>query len=115
MESGERIAMTLAPATRPNPYIGPRSFQTGETLYGRERETQDLLGLLIAERIVLLRSPSGARKTSLVQAALIPQLIERDFTVLRVIRVSQEPPALTNDERRMTDGTPNQESVLRPS
>jgi len=115
--------MTLAPAARPNPYIGPRSFQTGEVLYGRDRETQDLLGLLIAERIVLLHSPSGAGKTSLVQAALIPRLIEREFTVLRVIRVSQEPPALANDpstrlragERRMTDGTPNDESILRPS
>jgi MoxR-like ATPase len=85
--------MTVAPAVRPNPYIGPRSFQTGEILYGRDRETQDLLGLLIAERIVLLHSPSGAGKTSLVQAALMPRLIEREFTVLPVMRVSQEPPA----------------------
>ena len=84
--------MTLAPAARPNPYIGPRSFQTGEILYGRDRETQDVLGLLIAERIVLLHSPSGAGKTSLVQAALVPRLIEREFTVLPVMRVSQEPP-----------------------
>src|SRR5215213_6460296 len=85
--------MTSAPAVRPNPYIGPRSFLTGEVLYGRDRETQDLLGLLIAERIVLLHSPSGAGKTSLVQAALIPRLIEREFTVLPVMRVNQEPPA----------------------
>src|SRR4029079_6821035 len=103
--------MTLAPAVRPNPYIGPRSFQTGEVLYGRDRETQDLLGLLIAERIVLLHSPSGAGKTSLVQAALIPRLIEREFTVLPVMRVSQEPPILTNDERRTTNGTLNGESI----
>ena len=55
---------------RPNPYPGPRPFKRGETLYGRERETAELLDLLIAERIVLLSSPSGAGKTSLVQAAL---------------------------------------------
>jgi WD40 repeat protein len=85
--------MTSAPATRPNPYIGPRSFHTGEILYGRDRETRDLLGLLIAERIVLLHSPSGAGKTSLVQAALIPSLLEREFTVLPVMRVSLEPPS----------------------
>jgi WD40 repeat protein len=84
--------MTLAPAVRPNPYIGPRSFQTGEVLYGRDRETQDLLGLLIAERIVLLHSPSGAGKTSLVQAALIPRLIEHEFTVLPLMRVNLELP-----------------------
>jgi WD40 repeat protein len=100
-KAGE-IAMTLAPAARPNPYIGPRSFQTGEMLYGRDRETQDLLGLLIAERVVLLHSPSGAGKTSLVQAALIPRLIEREFTVLPVMRVSIEPPHTTTDHQPPT-------------
>ena len=39
---------------RPNPYPGPRSFQRGEKLYGRGRETAELLDLLIAERIVRL-------------------------------------------------------------
>ena len=67
---------------RPNPYPGPRSFQRGEQLYGRERETAELLDLLIAERIVLFASPSGAGKTSLVQAALIPVLEDEGFLVL---------------------------------
>ena len=39
---------------RLNPYAGPRSFPRGEKLYGRQRETAELLDLLIAERIVLL-------------------------------------------------------------
>lgn len=77
--------------TRPNPYVGPRSFQTGETLYGRERETLELLDLLIAERIVLLYSPSGAGKTSLIQAALTPKLREEGFNVLPPMRVGTEP------------------------
>ncbi len=77
---------------RPNPYIGPRAFRTGETLYGRDREVNDLLDLLIAERIVLLYSPSGAGKSSLVQAALIPRLEEEGFRVRPVMRVSHEPP-----------------------
>src|ERR1044071_8656922 len=84
--------MTGSDSTRPNPYIGPRSFQTGERLYGRDRELQDLLGLLIAERIVLLHLPSGAGKTSLVQAALVPQLVAREFDVLPIVRVNLEPP-----------------------
>ena len=43
--------------------------------------------LLVAERIVLLYSPSGAGKTSLIQAALIPALEEAGFEVLPIIRV----------------------------
>ena len=52
----------------------------------------ELLDLLIAERIVLLYSPSGAGKTSLIQAALIPRLEKEGFQVLPVMRVSLEPP-----------------------
>ena len=80
-------AWWMMAATRPNPYPGPRSFQQGEQLYGRERETAELLDLLIAERIVLLYSPSGAGKTSLVQAALIPELEAEDFRVLPTLRL----------------------------
>ena len=74
-----------------NPYVGPRPFQRGETLYGRDREVMDLLHLLIAERIVLLYSPSGAGKTSLIQAALAPRLENKKFEVLPIMRVSLEP------------------------
>ena len=38
--------------------------------FGRDGELPELVDLLIAERIVLLFSPSGAGKTSLIQAAL---------------------------------------------
>jgi len=77
---------------RTNPYVGPRAYETGETLYGREREVRDLLLFLISQRIVLLHSPSGAGKTSLVQAGLIPRLREEGFLVLPVVRVNLEPP-----------------------
>src|SRR5262245_15915718 len=62
-------------------YVGPRPFKTGETLHGREREASELLSLLIAERIVLLHSPSGAGKTSLVQASLLPAMQSEGFLV----------------------------------
>jgi WD40 repeat protein len=77
---------------RPNPYVGPRAFRQGETLYGRDREVQKLLDLLIAERIVLLYSPSGAGKSSLINAALIPRLQAEDFRVLPAVRVNTEVP-----------------------
>jgi WD40 repeat protein len=76
----------------PCPYVGPRSFLAGERLYGRERETGSLLNLLIAERIVLLYSPSGAGKSSLLNAALLPGLQKQNFQVQSTIRVNHEPP-----------------------
>jgi hypothetical protein len=71
-----------------NPYVGPRAFTRDETLYGRNREIRRLLNLIIAERIVLLYSPSGAGKTSLIQSALVPSLQLEGFHVLPIMRVN---------------------------
>jgi WD40 repeat protein len=76
-------------AARPNPFVGPRAFKTGETLFGRDREVRELLDLLIAERIVLLHSPSGAGKSSLINAGLLPLLKAEGFVLPPVIRVGQ--------------------------
>jgi hypothetical protein len=75
-------------ATRQNPYIGPRSFEVGEPLFGRDVEIADLLDLLIARRIVLLYSPSGAGKTSLIQAGLLPRLPQEGFYVRPTLRLT---------------------------
>ena len=83
--------MMAQPNNRPNPYIGPRAFDTGETLFSRDREIFELVNILIPERIVLLYSPSGAGKTSLIQAGLIPMLGKEGFNVLPIVRVSLEP------------------------
>jgi hypothetical protein len=80
--------MTTPPSQPRNPYVGPRSFQIGERIYGRKREANQLINLIVAERIVLLHSPSGAGKTSLIQAALIPRLEKMRFHVLPVVRVN---------------------------
>ena len=82
------MTTTDTPPRVGNPYVGPTSFGLGDPLYGRDREREDLLDLLVAERIVLLYSPSGAGKTSLIQAALTPALWEAGFQVLPVIRVT---------------------------
>jgi AAA ATPase domain len=73
--------VTLEAASGGVVYVGPRPFETGERLYGRDRESSELLSLLIAERIVLLHSPSGAGKTSLVQASLLPEIRAEGFIV----------------------------------
>ncbi len=78
------------PSPPPSPYVGPRPFRRGERLYGRQRAGRQLLDLLIAERIVLLYSPSGAGKTSLVQAQVIPALEGEGFRVLPTLRVNED-------------------------
>jgi len=81
-----------------NPYIGPRPFQRGErrNFYGRNREARDLLALVKAERVVLFYAQSGAGKTSLLNAQIIPALEEDGFHVLPVARVGGDlPPGVT--------------------
>lgn len=70
-----------------NPYVGPRAFRPGEKLFGRDREADELLDLLLTERVVLLHAPSGAGKTSLLQASLMRLLSEEGLHVLPVARV----------------------------
>src|SRR3954464_14501265 len=72
-----------------NPYPGTRPFRAGERLYGREREVTRLFYLLSAERIVVLHSPSGAGKSSLLNAGLVPRLRGERFDVWPTIRLSQ--------------------------
>lgn len=77
---------------RENPFVGPRPLAYGEHLYGRERELARLRDLLISEQVVLLFSPSGAGKTSLIDAGLRPALEGARFTVLPTARVGKPPP-----------------------
>src|SRR5262249_27822974 len=86
--------MIAPPSTHTNPYVGPREFRAGEKLYGRDREMRRLVDLLIARRLVLLHSPSGAGKTSLIQAAVVPELDKQGFMVLGPIRVTGADPKL---------------------
>ena len=76
--------------TDSNPYVGPVPSQRKQRnlFFGRTQEIRQLMYLLIAERIVLLHSPSGAGKTSLIQAGLIPTLEEEEerFQILPIMQ-----------------------------
>jgi hypothetical protein len=80
---------TAAHSSLPNPYVGPVPFLEGQKLYGRVNETDALYNLLISKRIVLLFSPSGAGKTSLIQSTLVPRLRSRlnPLPITRVDRI----------------------------
>ena len=69
----------------PNPYVGPRPFQTDDRgrFYGRDGEINQLVPLLYAHRLTVLFAQSGAGKTSLLNAGVLPVLIEDEgFEVL---------------------------------
>ncbi|MBK8905129.1 MAG: pre-peptidase C-terminal domain-containing protein [Anaerolineaceae bacterium] len=74
-----------------NPYVGPRSFSSEQfhLFKGRTSETDELMHLLLARRLVLFYAQSGAGKTSLLNAGLIPALKEAKdgFEILPVGRV----------------------------
>ena len=82
-------------ARKPSPYVGPRAIRDKEPFFGRELEAQALFGELLSAGIVVLHAPSGAGKTSLIQAALVPwclndehlqvcATLEPQFSALRV-------------------------------
>jgi WD40 repeat protein len=86
-----------------NPYVGPRPFERGEGafFFGREREVQELLSLVVAHRVVLLYAASGAGKTSLLNAGLDPLLAQEEgFELLPTARVralsASDPPKEAN-------------------
>ena len=71
------------------PYVGPRPFERKDCslFFGRDRETRDLKSLVIAHQAVLLYAQSGAGKTSILNAGLIPALEKERFEILPLARV----------------------------
>src|SRR5688572_18978752 len=87
MNGSSSRSLASAPSA-PNPFVGPRSLLRGEVLYGRDDEVRDLCNRIQARRVVVLHSPSGAGKSSLIQAGMIPRLKETGFDIWRPIRVN---------------------------
>jgi hypothetical protein len=92
---------------RANPYVGPRSLRREDGIYGRNREIRELRASLLAHRIVLLYSHSGAGKTSLIEAGLRPEFEGRGFQVFPTIRVGYEAPPDAGDVNRYLFSTLN--------
>ena len=67
-------------SARQNPYVGPRSFEEQESqfFFGRDQETEILTGLVMARRAALFFAQSGAGKSSLLRAGLIPELTRQE-------------------------------------
>jgi DNA-binding beta-propeller fold protein YncE len=83
-----------------NPYVGPRPFEQNEgtLFFGRDREANELFSLICAHPVVLFYSQSGAGKTSLLNAAIIPKLEEQKAEVFGVARVGGKLPRGVREE-----------------
>jgi hypothetical protein len=77
-------------ASTPEPYVGTRPFdrEDSENFFGRDREASDLFSLVLAVPVVLIYAASGAGKSSLLNAGLIPRLEKEGFQVLGPARVT---------------------------
>ncbi|AUX48209.1 uncharacterized protein SOCE26_097400 [Sorangium cellulosum] len=70
-----------------NPFPGPQPYRASDRgrFYGREDISYRLQGSVLANRCVTVYGPSGAGKSSLMQAAVIPALVDaQDISVARV-------------------------------
>jgi Novel STAND NTPase 1 len=72
-----------------SPFVGPRPFEKEDSdrFFGRTRETEELLSLIIAHRAVLVYAQSGAGKSSLLRAGVMKRLEDQQYQVLRTARV----------------------------
>ena len=82
-----------------SPFAGPKPLDRHDPIHGRGRELLELTNLLISRRIVLLYSPSGAGKSSLIdaQGGLLDRVgrgqAEPLLEVRPITRVQTTPPA----------------------
>jgi hypothetical protein len=78
------------------PYVGPKPFEAHEQnlFFGRDWEAAELVALVIAHPVVLLYAQSGAGKSSLLNAKVLPTLeTDEGCEVLPVARVRGDIPA----------------------
>lgn len=78
----------MPPPVPQNPFPGPRPYTSAEqaAFFGRAGERRDLAALVIANRLTVLYGKTGAGKTSLLAAGLVPELERAGFQVLPVAR-----------------------------
>ncbi|MDZ7363786.1 MAG: hypothetical protein ONB46_24185 [candidate division KSB1 bacterium] len=58
----------------PYKYLDHYTFEDADLFFGREEETQKMVGEILSTRLLVLFSPSGSGKTSLINAGVRPAL-----------------------------------------
>ena len=80
----------LGSRTRVNPFPGPRAYRRNdeEYFFGRSEEVDELTALVLSSSATLLYAPSGAGKSSLLQAGITPHLEHKfGFVVLPTVHL----------------------------
>jgi len=84
------VEPSMQPSDYRNPFVGPRPFEdTPEDrarFFGRDLETAEVTSLILTQQTLLLYAASGAGKSSLMKAAVLPILRKRGVEVLPVAR-----------------------------
>jgi WD40 repeat protein len=80
-EGAVSVVAAGATVNADNPWPGLLAFREGDEGYfqGRQTETEDLLRLVLRERLVVLFGLSGLGKSSLLQAGLFPRLRKKSI------------------------------------
>jgi len=69
------------------PYKGPESYQVEDAafFFGRHQAADQIVAHILSAQVSLLHAQSGAGKTSLLNALVIPQLEEHGWTPVRIL------------------------------
>ena len=74
----------------PYKYLDYYTFEDADLFFGREEETQKMVGEILSTRLLVLFSPSGSGKTSLINAGVRPALEKLGYETVYV-RLDQDP------------------------
>ncbi len=90
--SNEKLVSTQggSQSTRPYKFLSYFEEEDQEIFFGRKEETSRLFSQVVSSRLVLLHAPSGAGKSSLLHAGLVPRLKQEGYLVI-VRRAIREP------------------------
>jgi hypothetical protein len=74
-----------------NPFPGPKPYRRGQAdvFFGRQETVDELVSLVLSSGVVLLHSVSGAGKSSLLQAGLLPELEDLRVLALPMVRLGR--------------------------
>lgn len=74
----------------PYKYLDYYTFEDADLFFGREEETQKMVGEILSTRLLVLFSPSGSGKTSFINAGVRPALERFGYQTVYV-RLESEP------------------------